>query len=155
MRSEETWSFSRRGGWKSGEPSSPKSALLLPSLSHLRRRRARSAVVVEELMLPSCSLRRRRRRARRPAISVTCGSMNRCGCTVLPVGSTKPHKAVSLAVLALYWARHRPRLRFKLSRRRRPVVVVVSHRFVISVPFIRGEGGGERRGRCSPLVAGC
>ena len=46
------------------------------------------------------SLRLRRRCARHPATSVTCGSMHRCGYTVLPVGSTKPHEAVLPAVSA-------------------------------------------------------
>ena len=55
----------------------------------------------ESLLLPKSalpsppSLRLRRRCARHPATSVTCGSMHRCGYTVLPVGSTKPHEAVS------------------------------------------------------------
>jgi len=66
--------LSRRGGdRRAGAPPPPKSALLSPP-----------------------PLRLRCRRARRPATSVTCGSMHRCGYTVPPVGSTKPHKAVCL-----------------------------------------------------------
>ena len=89
--------LSRRGA----PPSSPKG-------SHCRRRRCASAisvpspaVVTEALTSPPLSPRLRRRHARRPAISVTCGSMHRCGYTVLPLGSTKPREAVSLAVLAI------------------------------------------------------
>ena len=84
-----------------------------------------SAAVAEERTLPSCSLRLRRRRACCPAISVTCGSMHRCGCTVLPVGSTKTHEAVSFAVLASNRRRRRARLR--LSRRRQPAELGVKH----------------------------
>ena len=49
-------------------------------------------------LLSPPSLRLRRRCARHPATSVTCGSMHRCGYTVLPVGSTKPLEAVFFAV---------------------------------------------------------
>jgi hypothetical protein len=104
--------------------------------------RSSSAVVAEELTLPSCSLRLRRRRAYRPAISVTCGSMHRCGYTVLPVGSTKPHEAVSFAGLALNQRRRRARLR--LSRRRQLASMLLATAFVVmSVPLVRGKKGGE------------
>jgi len=105
---------------------------------------AAAAVVVKELMLlPSSRLRRRR--ASHPAISVTCRSISRCGYTVLPVGSTKPHEAVSLAVLAVCWNRHRPRLRLMLSHRRRPVVDA-AHRGVVEVFYVEGGGGEGRNG---------
>ena len=89
------------------------------------------------------SLRLRRRCARHPATSVTCRSMHRCGYTVPPVGSTKPHKAVCL------WRRLSTLpLPLRLAQNELPPSAPPPSSFatafvVLIVVCEEGEGGGE------------
>ena len=99
------------------------------------------------------SLRLRRRCARHPATSVTCGSMHRCGYTVLPVGSTKPHEAVS----PQYWLLLTPLLPLRLAQNEPPPLAPPPSSFatafvVLIVVCGEGEGGEERR-ELRPLPA--
>ena len=102
------------------------------------------------------SLRLRRRCARHPATSVTCGSMHRCGYTVLPVGSTKPHEAVLLR----YWPPLTPLLPLRLARDEPPPLAsppsLFAAAFVGLIVVCERGGGGEERRELHPLpVAEC
>jgi hypothetical protein len=107
-------------------------------------------------LLSPPSLRLRRRCARHPATSVTCGSMHRCGYTVLPVGSTKPHKAVSSRCrLPLT-----PLLPLRLARDEPPPLAsppsLFAAAFVGLIVVCERGGGGEERWELRPLpVAEC
>ena len=97
-------------------------------------------------LLSPPSLRLRRRCARHPATSVTCGSMHRCGYTVLPVGSTKPHEAVS----PRYWLPLTPLLPLRLARNEPPPLASPPSSFatafvVLIVVCEEGEGGRRDR----------
>ena len=102
------------------------------------------------------SLRLRRRCARHPATSVTCGSMHRCGYTVLPVGSTKPHEAVSSRCrLPLT-----PLLPLRLARDEPPPLASppssFATAFVVLIIVCERGGGEKERRELRPLpVAEC
>ena len=100
-------------------------------------------------LLSPPSLRLRRRCARHPATSVTCRSMHRCGYTVLPVGSTKPHEAVS----PRYWLPLTPLLPLRLARDEPPPLASppssFATAFVVLIVVCEEGEGGRRDGSCA------